>query len=91
MSTTETRRLLADRRTKLHFTSERETPLFSNHQIAREIHNERQREIERRLQLRLNERAPAPRSSIRKRVGHGLIHIGSRIAADPTLQLAARS
>ena len=90
MRTTRQRRSPAHGRTNLHITSERETPLFSNHQIARDIHNERQREIERRLQLRLNERSPAPRGSIRKRVGHGLIQIGSRIAADPTLQLAAR-
>jgi hypothetical protein len=90
MTTSEWRRLRADRRTKLHFTSERETPLFIHYEVAREIHKERQREIERRLQLRLNERAPAPRSSIRRRVGHGLIQIGSRIAADAPLQLAAR-
>ena len=76
-------------RTNLLITSERETPLFT-HQIARDIHNQRQREIERRLQLRLYGPAPTPRRSLRNRVGHGLIQIGSMLAADGPLQLAAR-
>ncbi len=89
MTTTRRRRSAAHGRTNLHITSERETQLFT-HQIARDIHRERQREIERRLQFRINDRAPAPPRSIRKRIGHGLIQIGSRIAADSPLQLAAR-
>jgi hypothetical protein len=89
MTTNRRRRRPARGRTNLHITSERETPLFT-HQIARDIHNERQREIERTLQLRLNGRTPAPPNSMRKRVGHGLIHLGSRIAADSPLQFAAR-
>jgi hypothetical protein len=90
MTATRPRRSPAHGRTNLHITSERETPVFIHYDVARDMHNERQREIERRLQLRLNERAPAPRSSVRRRVGHGLIQIGSRLAADSTLQLAAR-
>ena len=77
------------RSSQLQINSERETPLFANH-IARDIHNERQREIERRLLLRLNGRPPRPRRSIRRRVGHGLIQVGSMLAADGPLQLAAR-
>jgi hypothetical protein len=75
--------------TNLHITSERETPLIT-YQVAREIHLERQREIERRLQLRIGNPAPTPRSSIRRRVGRGLIRFGSMLAADGPLQLAAR-
>ena len=60
------------------------------HQIAKDINNERQSEIARRLQLRLYSRAPTPSRSIRRRVGHGLIQVGSRLAADGPLQLAAR-
>jgi hypothetical protein len=60
------------------------------HQVAREIHLERQREIERRLRLRIGNPTPAPRSSIRRRVGRGLIRLGSTLAADGPLQLAAR-
>ncbi|MGD0122638.1 MAG: hypothetical protein ABSC46_08775 [Candidatus Limnocylindrales bacterium] len=84
-----TRRRRPGRSNHLPITSERDTPLFAN-QIARDIHNERQREIERRLQLRLHERAPAPHRSIRRRVGHGLIQVRSMLAADGPLQLAAR-
>ncbi|MFI5258117.1 MAG: hypothetical protein ACHQ01_00685 [Candidatus Limnocylindrales bacterium] len=62
-----------------------------NHLIAMDIHNQRQREIERRLRLRLNDgAAPIPRISFRRRVGHGLIQVGSMLAADGPLQLAAR-
>ncbi len=86
MTTTRRTRSRADRRLDYR----KDTPLFTHHQIARDIINERQREIERRLQLRLHERAPAPHRSIRRRVGHGLIQIGSRLAADSTIQLAAR-
>jgi hypothetical protein len=84
-----TRRRRPGRPNQLPITSERDTPLFAN-QVARDIHNDRQREIERRLQLRLHERAPAPRRSVRRRVGHGLIQVGSMLAADGPLQLAAR-
>jgi hypothetical protein len=62
---------------------------LNTHQIARDIHYQRQREIERRLRLRLNRRAPTPRRYLRHRVGHGLIQIGSMLAADGPLQLSA--
>ncbi|MGA3031084.1 MAG: ABC transporter permease [Candidatus Limnocylindrales bacterium] len=56
------------------------------HRIANDIHGERQRQIERRLRLRRNDRAaPIPRLSFRKRVGHGLIHVGWMLAADGPL------
>jgi len=63
--------------------------LFS-HQIARDIHDERQREIERRLDLRSSDLRPVVRRSVRKRVGRGLIRIGSMLVSDSPLQLAAR-
>ena len=88
MATTKRRR--PGRSNHLPITSERETPLFSHYQIARQVHNERQREIERRIRFQRNERAPAPRRSIRRRIGHAFIQVGSRIAADAPLQLAAR-
>jgi hypothetical protein len=64
--------------------------LFTHHEIAREIINERQREIERILELRRHEMVPPPRRSVRRRIGHAFIQIGSRLAADAPLQLAAR-
>jgi hypothetical protein len=68
---------------------ERDTKLFS-HQIAKVIHDERQREIEQRLRF-LRERAEAPpRLSIRRRLGLALIRIGSSLASDHSLQVAAR-
>jgi hypothetical protein len=70
--------------------SERETPLFSNPEIARQILLERQREIERRIRFQHYEPAPASRGFIRRRIGHAFIQIGWRIAADAPLQLAAR-
>jgi hypothetical protein len=68
---------------------ERDTSLFS-HEIARVIHEERQREIERYLQFRADVRNEPQRRSVRNRVGIGLIRIGSRLAPDGGLQLAAR-
>jgi hypothetical protein len=63
--------------------------LFSYH-IAKVIHDEQQREIERRLRFhRESSRAPA-RLSVRKRIGRSLIRIGSSLASDAALRLAAR-
>lgn len=59
------------------------------HRIAIEIHDEKQREIERNIRFR-GAREEPDRISIRRRVGHGLIQVGSAIAADGPLQLAAR-
>ncbi|HEX7496279.1 MAG TPA: hypothetical protein VF349_06570 [Candidatus Limnocylindrales bacterium] len=62
--------------------------MFSYH-IAKVIHDDKQREIERRL--RFHREAPeAPRISVRKRLGRGLIRIGSSLASDAPLRLAAR-
>jgi hypothetical protein len=58
--------------------------------LALEIHKERQREIERRLRFRSLDRIEVRRRSFRRRLGYGLIRFGSMLAADATLQLAAR-
>ncbi|MGZ6266577.1 MAG: hypothetical protein ACXWN4_06705 [Candidatus Limnocylindrales bacterium] len=63
--------------------------MFS-HQIAKVIYDERQRELEQRLRF-LRERPEAPpRVSIRRRLGLGLIRIGSSLASERSLQVAAR-
>ena len=68
---------------------ERDTSLHSNN-LALEIHNERQRQIERRLRLRSEDPSRIRRNSFRRRLGRGLIQIGSMLASDGPLQLAAR-
>jgi hypothetical protein len=62
------------------------------HQLALEIHKERQREVESRLFLRAlgRDRLRLRRISLRHRLGRGLIRIGSMLAPDASLQLAAR-
>jgi hypothetical protein len=70
-------------------TYERDTTLLS-HQIARTVHDERQREIERRLRFQPEACEAPPRLSVRKRLGLRLIRIGSTLASDGPLQLAAR-
>jgi hypothetical protein len=67
----------------------KEHTVFS-HQIARDIHRERQREIERRLQFRIDPGPQRPRRSVRRRVGRGLIQLGLVLAAEGPLQLEAR-
>ena len=69
--------------------TERDTSLHS-HQLAWEIHQERQREIERRIRFRSQDQSRIRRRSLRNRLGHGLIRIGSMLASDGPLQLAAR-
>lgn len=69
--------------------TERDTTLFS-HEIARAVHQERQREIERRLRFRHEMQQAPPRPSVRRRLGLGLIRIGSSLASESPLQLAAR-
>jgi hypothetical protein len=69
---------------------ERDTSMHS-HQLAMEIHKERQREIERRLRLGSAARKQIRhRSSLRRRVGRVLIQLGSALAADGPTALAAR-
>jgi hypothetical protein len=63
--------------------------LFDYH-IAKIVHDERQREIERRLRFQREAPGAPPRLSVRKRLGRGLIRIGSSLASDGPLQLAAR-
>jgi hypothetical protein len=60
------------------------------HQIARDLHLERQREIERRMRHRLPSRPQRPHLSVRRRVGRGLIQLGLVLAADGPLKLEAR-
>jgi hypothetical protein len=52
------------------------------HELARVIHEERQREIERRLRYRIGRPPRPPRRSVRQTVGRLLIRIGSAIAAE---------
>ena len=59
-----------------------------SHQIAKVIHDERQREIERRLRFHREAPEAPPRISVRKRLGRGLIRIGSSLASDAPLRLA---
>jgi hypothetical protein len=61
-----------------------------SHQIAKVIHDEQQREIERRLRFKREAPEAPPRISVRKRIGRGLIRIGSSLASDAPLRLAAR-
>ena len=69
---------------------ERDTSMHS-HQLAMEIHKERQREIERRIRLGSVDPRPIRNgSSLRRRIGRALIQFGSALAADGPLPLAAR-
>jgi hypothetical protein len=68
---------------------ERDTPLYT-HQLATVVHGDRQREIERRLRYGPRSIDRRPRNSVRRRVGLELIRIGSTLAPDGPLQLAAR-
>jgi len=67
----------------------KEHKVFS-HQIARDIHLERQREIERRMQFRIDPVPQRPRRWVRRRIGRGLIQLGLVLAADGPLTLEAR-
>jgi hypothetical protein len=80
---------MASRRPDRARHKERDTSLFT-HQLALEIHKERQREVESRLFLRALGRDRLRRISLRQRLGRGLIHFGSMLAPDAPLQLAAR-
>jgi hypothetical protein len=62
--------------------------LFS-HQIALDLHRERQRAIERQLELRRIDRSQIRRRSVRRRVGQALIQLGSAIASDGPTVVAA--
>jgi len=68
----------------------RKERLVFTHQVARDIHRERQREIERRLRHRTDRGLQRPRRSVRRRVGRGLIQLGLVLEADGPLQLEAR-
>jgi hypothetical protein len=68
---------------------ERDTALFT-HQLATVVHRDRQREIERRLRNGPRSIDRRPQNSIRRRVGLEMIRIGSSLAPDGPLQLAAR-
>jgi hypothetical protein len=59
----------------------KEHTVFSN-QVARDVHLERQREIDRRLRHRVDREPQGLRRSMRRSVGRGLIQLGLVIAAD---------
>ena len=60
------------------------------HQIARDIHRERQCEIEHRLRHRIDRGPQQPHRSVRRRVGRGLIQLGLVLAAEVPINLEAR-
>ena len=68
---------------------ERDTALFM-YELAPLVSRDRQREIERRLRTGPCSIDRQPRNSVRRRVGLALIRIGSTLAPDGPLQLAAR-
>jgi len=80
---------MATERPARTYKSERDTSLHS-HFLVHDIHEERQREIERRLRLRSQDPSQVRRRSLRNRLGHGLIQFGSMLASDGPLQVAAR-
>jgi hypothetical protein len=57
-----------------------------NHQLARVIHDERQREIERSLRMRAERGSIPPGHSIRQAIGRLLIRFGSLLAAEGQLE-----
>jgi hypothetical protein len=69
--------------------TERDTSLHA-HQIALEIHQERQREIERRIRFRSVDRRQIRHRSLRHRIGLGLIQFGLMLVADGPRQVAVR-
>jgi len=68
----------------------RKERIVFTHQVARDIHREPQREIERRLRYRIDREPPRPRRSVRRRVGRGLIQLGLVLEADGPIQLETR-
>jgi hypothetical protein len=75
-------------RTNENSKTERDTSLIS-HRIAMDMHKERQREIERRLELRSMGLRPGRRLPLRRRVGQTLIRLGRAIDPDAPAVLAA--
>jgi len=69
--------------------TERDTSLYT-YELAKAIDRDRRREIERRLRTGPRAIDRRPRNSVRRRVGLELIRIGSSLASDGPLQLAAR-
>jgi len=68
----------------------RKERIVLTHQVARDIHRERQREIKRRLRYRIDREPQRPRRSVRRCVGRGLIQLGLVLEANGPLQLEAR-
>ncbi len=64
--------------------------MFPNHQMARVIHNDRQREIEQILLNRIHNPEQVSRRSVRRSVGRSLVRVGLVLASDAPLQLSAR-
>ena len=64
--------------------------MFPNHQMARVIHNDRQREIEQILLNRIHNPEQVVRRSMRRNFGRSLVRVGLVLASDAPLQLSAR-
>jgi hypothetical protein len=73
-----------------NFHFRRELPVHY-HDIARLLHEERQREIENRIRFRAAAKESPCRESIRQRIGRRFIAIGTVLACDGPLQPAARN
>jgi hypothetical protein len=58
--------------------------------MAKVMDDERQREIEAQVRIRSVDRSQIRHRSLRHRLGQRLIQLGSMLAADGPLQLAAR-
>ena len=58
-----------------------------NHQYAKQVMRDREREIRQRVRERRAQRQ-LPSSSVRRAVGRSIIEIGHRIAAEPQPRLA---
>jgi hypothetical protein len=58
-----------------------------NHQYARQVMRDREREIRHRVRDR-RQRNELPNRSVRRAVGRSIVEIGHRIAAEPQPRLA---
>ena len=53
--------------------------------VANAVHAERVRDLEHRAELARVLPTP-PRRQVRRRIGRSIVHLGARIAADPSLE-----
>jgi hypothetical protein len=57
-----------------------------NYDLARVVNDERQREVERRMRIRIDRPPHPPRHSMRQAVGRVLIRLGSLLVADGQIE-----